>query len=249
VVSPLVRAADRGPSGGLARDRARRGRAGLGRHRLRQDAGRLTFTGSIASVAEPAEPRRTRLVYVSPLKASRRATRPRPSRWYDSSASRGRIAERDGRRVRLTRQRRARWYAPTAYWRSSTSPRRRSPPSTGPGRHDRDRCVSEHRRPPSWSPRSRPREAVSTTLASERDAGVRSGRCRTLASDDVRASSRPHCRCPLSRPKRRSPCATDARPSGSVVAVVLRRSPNWGSCSLPTCRRPARRWRQNPISG
>jgi hypothetical protein len=183
VVSPLVRAAYRGPSGGLARDRAARtcwARPSPAPARRWPPY----FHGLDRLVAEPAEPRRTRLVYVSPLKASRRATRPRPSRWYDSSASRGRIAERDGRRVRLTRQRRARWYAPTAYWRSSTSPRRRSPPSTGPGRHDRDRCVSEHRRPPSWSPRSRPREAVSTTLASERDAGVRSGRCRTLASDE-----------------------------------------------------------------
>jgi hypothetical protein len=196
VVSPLVRAADRGPSGGLARDRAARtcwARPSPAPARRWPPY----FHGLDRLVAEPAEPRRTRLVYVSPLKASRRATRPRPSRWYDSSASRGRIAERDGRRVRLTRQRRARWYAPTAYWRSSTSPRRRSPPSTGPGRHDRDRCVSEHRRPPSWSPRSRPREAVSTTLASERDAGVRSGRCRTLALDGG-------CRI---NPSRKSSCA------------------------------------------
>jgi hypothetical protein len=155
VVSPLVRAADRGPSGGLARDRARRERAGLGPHGLRQDAGRLTFTGSIASwPSRPSRANQARIRLAAEGKSS--ATRPRPSRsrWYDSSASRVRIAERDGRRVRLTRQRRARCYAPTAGWRSSTSPRRRSPPSTGPGRHDRDRCVPGHRRPPSWSPRS-----------------------------------------------------------------------------------------------
>jgi hypothetical protein len=68
IVSLLVRAADRGPSERPGpRSRAAR-TYGVGPHALRQEAGRL----SDRLVAEPAEPRRIRLVYVSPLNATRR---------------------------------------------------------------------------------------------------------------------------------------------------------------------------------